>query len=110
MVLIISFELLLITRIFIVQLFLGTRDITDSSRKIYESDGNFQSGTDHTFFASFPSTFSPPPSDDYMYLTLVLKMDLYVRLRSATWYTRRLIYTTITHNVRPGFVVCQIPG
>jgi hypothetical protein len=59
-----------------VQLFLGTVDISDSSRIIFESDGNFQSGIDHTFFAAFPSTVSLPPSDDYMYLTLVMKMDL----------------------------------
>jgi hypothetical protein len=61
-----------------VRLFLGTLDISDSSRMIFESDGNFQSGTDHTFLAAFPSTVSLPPSDDYMYLTLVMKTDLYV--------------------------------
>ena len=64
----------------LVQLFLGTRDISDSTRKIFESDGNFQSGADHTFFAAFPSTISLPPSDDYTYLTLVMKMDLYVTI------------------------------
>lgn len=60
-----------------VQLFLGTQDTSDLSRIIFESDGNFQSGIDHTFFAAFPSTVSLPPSDDYTYLTLVMRMDLY---------------------------------
>lgn len=59
-----------------VKLFLGTTDITDSSRIIFESDGNFHSGVDHTFYAAFPSTVLLPPSNVYTYLTLVTRMDL----------------------------------
>jgi hypothetical protein len=59
-----------------VKLSLGTTDITDSSRIIFESDGNFQSGVDHTFYAAFPSTILLPPSNVYTYLTLVMRMDL----------------------------------
>lgn len=63
----------------LVQLFLGTQDTADKSRMIFESDGIFQSAIDHTFFAAFPSTTAfLPPSDNYMYLTLIMKMDLYV--------------------------------
>jgi len=60
-----------------VKLFLGTKDISDLSQIIFESDGNFQSGIDHTFFTAFPSNILLPPSDYYMYLTLVMKMDLF---------------------------------
>lgn len=60
-----------------VQLFLGTLDTSDTSRMIFESDGDFQSGIDHTFSAAFPSPTLLPPSDNYMYLALVMRMDLY---------------------------------
>mmetsp|Transcript_10330 Transcript_10330/g.21695 ORF Transcript_10330/g.21695 Transcript_10330/m.21695 type:complete len:94 (-) Transcript_10330:711-992(-) len=59
-----------------VRLFMGTTDISDSGRMIFESDGMFRSGTDHTFFAAFPPAVLLPPSDEYMYLTLVMKTDL----------------------------------
>ncbi|KAG7353653.1 peptidase S8 family protein [Nitzschia inconspicua] len=75
-----------------VQLFLGTTDIFDYSRMIFQSDGKFQDEIDHTFMASlesFPSTLSLLP--DQTYLTLELRMDLYpgeiaVQLRMSGEY------------------------
>jgi hypothetical protein len=61
-----------------VRLVLGTNDIRDSSRVIFESDGNIEAGVDHTFIASFDdfATSAPLISSD-VYITLQLRMDLY---------------------------------
>ena len=60
-----------------VQLFLGTTDVYDYDRLIFESDGNFQAGIDHTFIANFgPAPTNPPVMPGQAYLTLELRMDL----------------------------------
>jgi hypothetical protein len=56
---------------------LGTTDIYDNSKLIFESDGNFQAGIDHTFMANFgPAPTNPPLMPNQMFLTLELRMDL----------------------------------
>jgi hypothetical protein len=59
-----------------VQLFLGTTDIFDDSAMIFESDGNFQSGTSHTFMAALDGATAPPVLVSDAFLTLELRMDL----------------------------------
>ncbi len=60
-----------------VQLFLGTTDIEDFSRLIFESDGTFQAGADFTFMAgSNPVPTIPPLLPNQPFLTLEIRMDL----------------------------------
>ncbi len=62
----------------LVRLILGTTDIHDSSRMIFESDGNIEGGVDHTFKAVFgDAATSAPVVPGEAYLTLELRMDLY---------------------------------
>lgn len=61
-----------------VQLFLGTADVQDDSKKIYEADGDFKGGVDFTFLASTnPVSTKPPVIEGDSYLTLDLFFDLY---------------------------------
>jgi len=61
-----------------VQLFLGTTDIFDSSRLIFESDGNIQAGKDHEFMAALNNDSTDPPLlPSEVFLTLELRMDFY---------------------------------
>jgi hypothetical protein len=60
-----------------VQLFLGTTDVFDTSKLIFERDGNFQTGADYTFIAAFdPEPTGPPLVPSQEFLTLELRMDL----------------------------------
>jgi len=61
-----------------VQLFLGTTDTEDSSRKIFENKGGFQGSLDFSFISSFDTDpTSPPRLDSELFLTLELRLDLY---------------------------------
>jgi hypothetical protein len=60
-----------------VKLFLGTTDTTDSSRIIFESDGNFDGTVEHTFIASFDTAPTSAPMVGDTFLTLELRLDLY---------------------------------
>lgn len=62
----------------IVQLYLGNTNVDDSSGMIFESDGNFVAGVDHTFIAvPLDGTTSAPVMPSEAHLTLELRMDLY---------------------------------
>eukprot|EP00980_Cylindrotheca_fusiformis_P031607 scaffold26676_cov137-Cylindrotheca_fusiformis.AAC.5 len=61
-----------------VQLFLGTTDVEDSSRMIFENKGNFEGSMEFSFISSFDDDYtSPPKLNGELFLTLVLQLDLY---------------------------------
>mmetsp|Transcript_8962 Transcript_8962/g.21316 ORF Transcript_8962/g.21316 Transcript_8962/m.21316 type:complete len:1059 (-) Transcript_8962:2662-5838(-) len=61
-----------------VQIFLGTTDIEDESRKIFDNTGDFQGSLDFSFISSFDTDpTSPPRLDSEFFLTLELRLDLY---------------------------------
>lgn len=73
----------------LVQLFLGTADVEDESKKIFETDGQFKGGIDFSFLATTePQPTEAPIVESDAYLTLQLNFDLYpgevgVQLRAS---------------------------
>jgi len=64
---------------FAVKLFLGTTDVDDESKIIFETDGMFEGGIDHSFIPGSTnggSTVIEPIQSD-TFLTLELRFDLY---------------------------------
>lgn len=60
------------------QLFLGTTDIEDSSRMIFENKGTFEGSLEFSFISSFETdSTSPPNFSGELFLTLELRLDLY---------------------------------
>jgi hypothetical protein len=60
-----------------VKLFLGTTDIEDESRMILNEDGDFGSGAEYTFIASYDTEPAAAPLLSDFFFTLELRMDLY---------------------------------